>query len=92
MSTLNASRPFAPEPCLIGAVSVLEFGDFGLVGLIRRIICGKVLVKGMILIRSVQVMISITVEKFANKYVKGNPSEKLEEVKSRLNAALNRIL
>ena len=35
-------------------------------------------------------MISITVEEFAKKYVKGNPGEKMEDVKSRLKAALSR--
>ena len=33
-------------------------------------------------------MIRITVEEFAKKYVKGNMGEKIEDVKSRLKAAL----
>jgi hypothetical protein len=34
-------------------------------------------------------MVRITVEKFAKRYVEGNQGEKIEDVKSRLKAALN---
>ena len=37
-------------------------------------------------------MIRITVEEFAKKYVKGNRGEKIEDVKSRLKAALREKL
>ena len=37
-------------------------------------------------------MVRITIEKFAKKFVEGNPGEKMDDVKSRLKAALKRKL
>lgn len=37
-------------------------------------------------------MVRITIEEFAKKFVEGNPGEKLDNVKSRLKAALRRKL